>query len=395
MAWHNELQTEKTHSGNLQISHTKNLGRILGVSSSRNKVEELWSMLRYDVLIDESVDSNLRLRGARTKPQREHIKSEMSAYIDQAENFYKSAQSSNYRSAALLYYYAFLNLTKVYILLNKPSTVNKTFRHGIYRKTKSGKLIDRSFQVQQSSGNQVMVFNELYNLEYGSSLPINKSISFEHTLGYISDVTDETTKLLKRQSAKVHPSKAYVFLDKATNKCWTVLATPNTFYPANYKTAFSNFENSFKRYNPGSLSLQFSFEMTNNQSKEYNFSQSVEEYDVLPSGAIATWETQRHIDDTIGHYHQDYIYDGTMSFSITDPLRKNWQVPFNEPLAVYSTMFYLSEVVRYSPGEFNTNFAPNTKEGWLIKNFIESSPYACLVYLVSKITGRTYIVKER
>lgn len=395
MAWHNEIHAQKDHTGDLQIGHTKGFGSVLNVSSSRDKVEELWSMLRYDVLLDESVDSNLRLRGAKTKAQREHVKSELSAYIDQAENFYSFARSSDYRSAALLYYYSFLNLAKAFVVQRKPSLVNKTFRHGLHRKTKNGKLIDRSFQIQQSNGNQVSVFNEIYNLEYGSYLPINRSISFEHILGYVTDIGDETTKLLKRPSRKVHPSKVYSFTNNRTNKCWTVLVTPSSFYPANYKRTFEAFERDFQRFNPGALSLQFSLDMTNNQSKNFNFSQSVAEYDVLPSGSIALWETKKHIEDTIGHHCQDYIYDDSFSFCITDPLRNNWQVPFNEPFAIYSMMFYLSEVVRYSPGEFNANFSPNTKEGWLIKNFIESSPYACLVYLVSKMTDRTYVVKGR
>lgn len=393
MAWHNEIHNEKTYTGELQVGHSK--GRVLGVGSSRDKVEELWSMLRYDVLLDESVDSNLRLRGASTKAQREHIKSDISAYIDQAENFYKFARSSDYRSAALLYYYSFLNLAKAYIIQNKPMLADKTFRHGINRKTKSGKLIDRSFQLQQSSGNSVCVFNEIYKLEYGSYLPSNKSISFEHTLGYITDISDETTKLLKKFSKKVHPSKLHVFINTNTNKCWNVLVTPPGFYPANYPATYNGFAAGFQRFNPGTLSLEFGFKMSQNEANQCSFSQSIEEYDILPSGAINLSDTRVQLDEVFGNNYQDYIYDNSMSLCITDPLRKNWQVPFNEPLSIYSMMFYLSEVVRYSPGEFNKNFAANTKEGWLIKNFIESSPYPCLVYLISKITGRTYIIKER
>jgi hypothetical protein len=395
MAWHSEIHEQKDHTGDLQIGHAKGHGSVLNVSSSRDKVDELWSMLRYDVLLDESTDSNLGLRGAKTKAQKVHAKSEISAYIDQAENFYSFARKSDYRSAPLLYYYSFLNLAKALIVQKKPALVDKTFRHGLHRKTKSGKLIDRSFQVQQSSANQISVFNEIYNLEYESYLPSNRSISFYNTLGYVTDIGSETDKLLKRASRKVHPTKVYCLLNNKTNKCWTVLVTPNGFYPNNYKSAFGGFEKDFQRFNPGALSLQFSFDMTNNQSKNFNFSQSIAEYDVLPSGSIALWETKKHIEDTIGHFSQDYIYDDSFSFCITDPIRKNWQAPFNEPLAIYSMMFYLSEVVRYSPGEFNNNFAPNNKEGWLIKNFIESSPYACLVYLASKMTGRTYVIKSR
>lgn len=394
MAWHNEIHDGKSHTGTLQIIYSKDQNNISLASSSRDRVDELWSMLRYDILLDESMDNKLKLRGAKTKAQRERIKSELLAYIDQAENFYSFARKSDYRSAALLYYYSFLNLAKAFIVSNKPTLTNKTFRHGLIRKTKRGKLIDRSFQVQKSSTNQISVFNEIYNLEYNTHLPINKSISFEHTLGYITDIEDETTKLLKKSSNKIHPSKIYTFLNKKTNKCWTVLITPNSFYPANYKKSFTNFGNNFQRFNPGNLTLEFALNISNSKSKNYNFSQSIFEYDVPPSGNIAQ-ETQKHVKDAIGQLCQDYIYDDSMSFSITDPIRKNWQVPLNEPLAIYSMMFYLSEVVRYSPGEFNNNFAPNTIEGWLIKNFIESSPYACLVYLVSKITGRTYIIKGR
>jgi hypothetical protein len=135
--------------------------------------------------------------------------------------------------------------------------------------------------------------------------------------------------------------------------------------------------------------------MSEPQAKNYSFSQSVAEYDVLPSGSIATWETKTHIEDALGNFYQDHAYDGEASFVITDPLRKNWQIPFNEMLAIYSLMFCLSEVVRYTPGEFNTNFAADTKEGWLIKSFVGSTPYACLVHLASGITGKTYIIKGR
>jgi len=320
MAWHNKVYDEKKHTGNLQVGHSKMM--VVNVSSPRDKVDELWSMLRYDALLDESVDSNLGLKGAKTKAQREHIKSEVSAYIDQAENFYQYARNSDYRSSALLYYYAFLNLSKAYIVLNKPNLVNKKFIHGISRKTTSGKLINRSFEVRQSSGNSVSVFNELYNLEYDAYLPKNRPISFEHIFGYSTDISNETSKLIKGSSRKVHPSRLFVFTNKDTKKCWTVIAAHHGFYPANYKSTFATFEKMFHRFNPGVITREYSLKMQNNEAQNYSFSQSVKEYDVLPTGSLATWETKNHIEDSIGDHYQDNIHDDSASFSITDPLGK-------------------------------------------------------------------------
>ncbi len=392
MPWHTVMEVEKTFTGEMKYSHTDYSN--INVQTSRDKVEELWSMLRYDILIDGSVDDEWKSMGA-NKAKRSLLKVELQSYIDQAENFYKYARLSDYRSAALLFYYSYLNLAKAAIVINKPNLSGKTFKHGINRKVKTGSLQSRSLNIQESSGNKVAVFNELYEIINGNNLPGNRSISIENILGYISDISVETQKLSNKFSRKIHDVNAHVLINNDTRKCWTVLVSEFGFYPANFKRTFKPFTDSFTRFKPGLLSLEFTYKMTSMQAGQLNFSHSNDEFDLQSNGGIPMFQFKRLLDQSFGKHYQPNLVNGNVSFSVTDPLRSNWQIPFNEPLAIYFLMFYLSEIVRYNPSEFEKAMSPKTKEGWLVRSFIESAPYTGLLHLASITAKKNYVITSR
>lgn len=392
MAWHNTVGTERKYTGNMVLNHLKH--EVLSVSTSRDKVTELWAMLKYSALIDNRLDDIFKSKGVH-KPKRQMLISEVRSYIEQSENFYTYALNSDYRSAALLYYYSFLNLAKASLIINTPALSGNMFHHGMKREMKSGLLKNRSLSVIASRPGFTPVFNELYNQEYGLYLPSKKSIGLEHILGYITDISYETAQIMKKYSAKTHSAKLYAFHDKPSDESWLVILTESGFYPANYPKTYSNFVKQFERVKPEDITTQFVYELTTWQRVRINFSQSKITYPVSATRQYPLDDFNKQLQDCFGQHYQDAYFENSNNLHITDPLRKNWQIPFNEPLSIYLFMYYLSEVVRYSPTEFDNQFSVNNAEGWLIKNFIESSPYTCLSYLASQITGKAYIFTPR
>lgn len=390
MAWHTEMENERDYKGSMDFYHS-NSNAISALTSSRSKVDEIWSLLRYQILISDKHQKELV--DLKISPgERQKITTSLKSFIDQAENFYRYAMSADFRSAPLLYYYSFLNLAKALLVVKYPKSYDKKFTHGIRSINTHSKLINRSVEVAISSKNRFSVFNETYNAIYGKYLPKNTKLNLHDILGYLSDINSETDQLIPRISNKLHPVRAYTIIDE--EYAWCVLRT-STFYPANFKKTYSKFDAEFKRFQPGALSLQFTYEMPKSKSIHYNFSQSKTKWKIGSLGIVPTDEITQYLREVFGLNIQDAIYENDTSFFISDPLRKSWQTPFNEVLAIHTFMFYLSELVRYYPAEFEESLSPSNVEGWVVKNFVESTPYTALVEYVSLITGITYCIKGR
>lgn len=394
MSWHINLAQERSHDSGMERGYVSR-GTMQNLTTSRDKVVETFAMLRYDAIISSGCDDLLK-KTVRSPKQREKMLSQISSYIDQAENFYNFARNSDYRSAALLYYYAFLNLAKAAIIMQNPTYTSKQFTHGATTGKARGGLKDRTLRIKVSNSDTVSVFNELYKIQFGKYLPKNKSITLGPLFGYLTDNRVEVQRLVPGNASKVHGCKFFILASQETNKSWVVLATRHGFYPANYPHSYSKFVKNFERFIPSPVNVMFTYEMKSLESQQWSFSHSKQLFDL--EGDLKNYpisKLYRLIGDSLGVKIQDDIYNHEVGFLIVDPLNKDGRHNFNEMTAIYSFMFYLSNIVRYYPNEFDVRFAQSTTEGWLIKNFIEASPFTALTHLCSLITGNKYRMFKR
>lgn len=393
MHWHSKIAQERINNNGMQRGFSKK-NEFTSLTTSRKKVVEQYSLLRHDVLISSGGDDRLK-KSVLSLKKRKEILGQVSSYIDQSENFYNYAIDSDYRSSALLYYYAFLNLAKAAILINNPDLLNRKFVHGVHAGSRKGALVRRSIVIQNSSQKAISVYNELYKLQYEKNLRHNKSITISSILGYISDIRVETTRMIGRDVNKIHKCKFYVLANTNTRKCWVVLATENGFYPANYPKSYASFQRKFERFNPSMESLYFNYEIPELEQRNWSFSHSKQELDLDEHNRYPLVELYKIVESVFKNKIEDELFDADASFLIEDPIDKAGKVNFNETMSIYSLMFYLSHIVRYYPDEFDKNFAQTTTDGWLVKNFVEVAPYVALNHLSGLISGKKYRLLER
>jgi hypothetical protein len=393
MAWNNEIEAEKDLDGAKEYTHGDK--KLLGVNTSRSKLDELWSLLEYKMIVSDHVEELLKAKGLRRKAQRSEVKAELTSYILQSKNFYTYAINADYRSSPLLYYYAFMNLAKAIIILNNTEYAGKKFHHGLCRHNKVGELQSRSCSVlSPGRPGTIMIFGELYNSLYNTQIPPSTIVSFESILGYITDISHEVSRLPTAIEHKVHPARYFHAFSKSRKKSWIVLITEK-FYPAKYPASFEKFEQEFVRFTPSAFSLEYIFGIKVKDAHNYDFSHSKKEFDLDEFDRLAVGEARELLKSVLGNNTQNLIFDDNGSFAITYPLTDSSPIAFNEMLSTYLIVFYLSEIVRYNPYELDDQFSTNTTEGWVVKSLIESAAYTCLVNMIATITGDVYIIKSR
>ena len=87
----------------------------------RNRVSDFWALLDY------VIKQFLKTKNLKTK-------SFLLSLHEQAKYFYKAAEAAPMRSQPLLYYYSFLNLSKIYLCMVEGSSYTDVFMHGIETK---------------------------------------------------------------------------------------------------------------------------------------------------------------------------------------------------------------------------------------------------------------------
>lgn len=369
--------------------------RLTGLSTNRDKIVELWSLLEYYYAIDETRDNFLRAKGIKDKRQLKSVGTSFSSYITQARNFYTYAQNSDYRSAALLYYYSFLNLAKAKLVIEKPELVDKKFIHGIERKKDTGDILKQTCGTKTiHSRNVVGTFNELYELRFNKQLKATNAVSINDLLGYCTGVQVEYQKVTGTVP-KVAPVLYHIAIDAERKKSWVKLAVFDWGRLSKFKTTFKPFTDEFSKISISNISRQLSWEISPYSIMWYTFFESNTEFDFLGTETLDTFSCDDQLKKLFMSNYQPELYNRNGGFQLLAPLRQNLQMPGDELIAIYAIMFHLSEVVRYKPELFETVLSNETKSGWLIKNFIESCPSTFLQYMAGWITGEQYIIERR
>ena len=109
----------------------------------------------------------------------------LQSLLEQAKNFYITAENSPLKSKPLLFYYSFLNLSKIALSFEHGYTETNDYIHGISERNKvTFQACDITLQPISRPG-QVKVATELYELFYGQIITTNTTINLKNLLSIL------------------------------------------------------------------------------------------------------------------------------------------------------------------------------------------------------------------
>jgi len=125
------------------------------------------------------------------------VHKERCGFIRQAQTYWDAATLVEGASAALLYYYCFLNLAKAELIADLPSEMMADPQHGLgFRPSQQDDFATARLEVTNLSRIPNQVFWFLYKKRTGKEWPVGeKTLSIKECLQRIPDVAYEATKL--------------------------------------------------------------------------------------------------------------------------------------------------------------------------------------------------------
>jgi hypothetical protein len=348
--------------------------------------EEVFAALEYVSEIPTVGQSFLRSLGT---PKPKASFEQFRAFIRQGKTFFQAAQALHFRAGALMYYYAFLNLAKAFILITDPKSVSGRIQHGLSLGPVSRRpLSSQAVPVASAPG----VFHRFYQIQMGVPLPPALRLNMGTLLGYASDVKYEYEHA-GYGSHRVLPVKCRFLSHQASRITWPVLAVSDFSNLSLYKKSLKSFMAYFEPISPPRNLIRSTFDIYAEDYPHYMFFQSIKAYQWTLDDSIDLRQIRHDILAACGPMFQAPIYDDGHDFCLALPLRKTRQLPMNESLAIYSAMFFLGSLVRYRPAYLEGLL--DSTDAWIIERFVKASPLTFIRYVTNLILGTDYIFTMR
>ena len=319
------------------------------------------------------------------------------AFIRQANNYWEVATKTNFRSSSLLYYYAFLNLVKTFILLKQPNLQDKV-SHGIYygKDQFQNDLIDKCIGVNYGNDQIFYLFyKEIFQIELPKQFKVIELFSYNVEISY---------QYLQCNFGNINtfPVIHRFSFDKSQKKAWSVLAIPSYVSKPILDSNFIKFDEYFEFVPtpaPADLTFRDIFQFSKTEWAGLDFYQFKESKVValdsyhsdtaIKYGVVSCLNILKEV--FASSLEPNYLPDNN-SFYVTIPLTINDQkFPLHEDMAIYLGMFFMSELVRYQPWYLDKVL--EDKESWLFRSFVESCPLKFLRMITSRIKNETVVMK--
>jgi len=319
---------------------------------------DAWSFLRH--LVEQSVNKKSRAKA--------------NSYIDQALDFYEAASNPRIGSKPLLYYYSFLNLAKVYLIVNKV-ILPPAVKHGISDpKINIKKRVKFEGQVIRPVGvasDHSEFFPELVKTLGGAITRPNKDIKVLDILAQIPSIhrTFVKVKPKKHKSSFIPIKRIQVLRDNTHVWAQVILqkddkdvssSLPKLKKQAVFKELFKQVCNSV--YNNNEICFE-----TN-----------------------PILGRRRGIDPAIVRLSTSFQKIGVWSILTSDgykfyfsSINSTMKLP---PLAAaYAAMFYFGSITRYKPYDYGVIMEGGYS--WIVREFMATQPTQFLYTLASHLAG--------
>ena len=282
----------------------------------------------------------------------------LKSLLEQAKHFYITAEESPVKSQPLLYYYSFLNLSKIIINLSCKHGPRKLYMHGMTEKH-NHKFAHSTITKQKQKMQIVQVAHELIsifdpNISTGDTV-INVRELMNHCVGVhraYSEIYNQSEVFYRLRSQKLYKNgRELVFkaelqcsasdLSSLTARGYAITQEGESIY---YTEKFAMLKHSPTRKDYAALSSAI-------QSKGIWYFIGSSGYTMYLSNSAT------------GRYSQESI--------------------------IYMAMFYLGSITRYHPYMFDEIFSD--KEQWLMSEFLNTQPKQFLYLATAKILGQSVL----
>lgn len=280
--------------------------------------------------------------------------------LQQAKNFYKVAEKSEMKSKPLLYYYSFLNFSKILIHLEQSNPISQKYNHGIGEKN-NGNFLHSEIDIFKSG----MTRN-------GN----NKSVAYELMAIFGDDISHFNTN-----------NKLTIDLKKYFSHCVGVHRA--------YSQIYTQYEHFFKLFNEKILKdgkeLIFEAEVqckANEKQELINLG-----YQIDSNNKIKWSITRNNYHVTINDYFNlskqiknsgIWYFIGNHGYTLY--ISSNQDYRYSPETIICNMMFYLGSITRYHPYLFDRIFSD--KEQWLISEFLTTQPKQYLYLATAKYLGQ-------
>jgi hypothetical protein len=343
--------------------------------------DELFSLLEYHSEID-SVGNDWLKSKYPNSAKRKSVYRTFRSFIRQAKSYYYAAEGQDYNIAPLSYFYAFENLFRAYLTIKQGDTDKQQRYHGLHYKPQGeGKVYAKK------NG----VFNDFYYETMRSKIPENTYLNIEKLLNYCSDISYEYKLIYKRTPAYIRGKSAFV-VSNEKGLAHLILAINPPLVLIDNKALEKSLKKFFKEANLNNVQKLNILEIPHlREVRNYSYHISKEgwNYDNEPGFLLnVSTEVEKA-------FPQGLFPSMSMKgeqFTVFSSLRTNRKISCNEIIAIYVTMFYLSNIVRYYPEVLESS--DDQEKIWLLKRFVQSAPLTMLKYMVYLLLDKQVVLER-
>lgn len=282
----------------------------------------------------------------------------LKSLLEQAKHFYITAESSPVKSQPLLFYYSFLNFSKIIINLESKHGHRKLYMHGI-KENHNNKFLHSTITKQKKKINIVQVAHEIVSILdkniTNDDLTINVRELLNHCVGVhraYSEIYNQTEIFFRLCNQKLYKHGRYLIF-KAEVKC-------------------------------------NSSDIPSLLGCGYNISQENESFIYSEEVAISSYSPIRKDFAALSSVIQQrgiWYFIGNSGYTMY--LSNSTTGRYSQESIIYMVMFYLGSITRYHPYMFDEIFSD--KEQWLMSEFLNTQPKQFLYLATARILGQSVL----
>lgn len=280
----------------------------------------------------------------------------LGSLLEQAKHFYLTAESSPVKSQPLLYYYSFLNFSKIIINLSVKHGSRKSYYHGM-KDTHNNKFSRSEITKEKQKSQVVQVAHELISV-FDPNTPT-------------SDVKINVKDLLNH-CVGVHRAYSEIYNQSEV-----------FFRLKNYKLFKNGKELIFK-----AELLCTSLDIPSLLTQNYSITQEDESIFYTEKITMTTYSPARRDYAALSSAIQSkgiWYFIGNSGYTLY--LSNSAVGRYNQESIIYMVMFYLGSITRYHPYLFDEIFSD--KEQWLVSEFLNTQPKQFLYLATARILGQS------
>lgn len=282
----------------------------------------------------------------------------LGSLLEQAKHFYKTAELSPVKSQPLLYYYSFLNLSKIMINLREYFGSRKRYVHGMNDKH-NDKFLHSEVYKQPQKQEIIQVAHEVISI-FDKNISANK-------------VTLNVKELLNH-CVGVH--RAYCEIYGQTEIFCRI--KEGKLYKHGKKLIYK------------ALLQCTRSQKSDLETRGYDISEDENGIFYTESIDIASYKPTRADYASLSSIIREkgiWYFIGNNGYTLY--LSTHHKLRYSQESIIYMMMFYLGSITRYHPYMFDEIFSD--KEQWLMSEFLSTQPKQFLYLATSSVLGQTVV----